>query len=130
YLLMAGSTNHMQYGLPNGKLCFYYSDGSCDSLLLINPENWPAIEQDAFDDGLAFKLKAPRPWRLLLTTGELSKEPGKLLKLRGAAGRYIPGGAATILDLTLNPGKELSYLEFEALSNEVVLGLMSLTLIR
>lgn len=130
YLLMAGSTNHMQYGLPNGKLCFYYSDGSCDSLLLINPENWPAIEQDAFDDGLAFRLKAPRPWRLLLATGELSKEPGKLLKLRGAAGRYIPGGAATILDLTLNPGKELSHLEFEALSNEVVLGLMSLTLIR
>ncbi len=130
YLLMAGSTNHMQYGLPNGKLSFYYLDGSCDSLLLINPENWPAIEQDVFDDGLAFRLKAPRPWRLLLSTGEVSKEPGKLLQLRGAANRYIPGGAATILDVTLNPDKELSHLEFEALSNEVVLGLMSLTLIK
>lgn len=130
YLLMAGSTNHMQYGLPNGKLCFYYLDGSCDSLLLINPENWPAIDQDAFDDGLAFRLKAPRPWRLLLSTGEISKEPGKLLKMRGAANRNIPGGAATIVDLTLNPDKELSHFEFEALSNEVVLGLMSLTLIR
>ncbi|MDD4361825.1 MAG: DUF4450 domain-containing protein [Bacteroidales bacterium] len=130
YMLMAGSTNHMQYGLPNGKLSFYYRDGSCDSLLLINPENWPAIEQDAFDNGLAFSLKAPRPWRMLLSTGEMTKEPGKLLQLKGAANRYIPGGAATVLDLTLNPDKELSHIEFEALSNEVVLGLMSLTLIK
>ena len=130
YLLMAGSTNHMQYGLPNGKLSFYYRDGSCDSLLLINPENWPAIEQDAFHDGLAFRLKAPRPWRILLSSGEMTREPGELLQLKGAANRYIPGGAATVLDLTLNPDKELSHLEFEALSNEVVLGLMSLTLIR
>jgi hypothetical protein len=58
---MAGSTNHMQCHIVNGIVKVHYTDGSCDSLELINPENWCPIEQDFFVDNVAFGIKAPRP---------------------------------------------------------------------
>jgi hypothetical protein len=45
-------------------------------------------------------------------------------------GRKIPGGAATVLDLPLDPAKELRSLTVRTLANEVVIGLMGLTLAR
>jgi hypothetical protein len=45
-------------------------------------------------------------------------------------GRAVPGGAATVLDLPLDPAKELQSLTVRALANEVVIGLMSVTLER
>jgi hypothetical protein len=45
-------------------------------------------------------------------------------------GRKIPGGAATVLDLPLDPAKELRSLTVRTLANEVVIGLMGLTLER
>jgi hypothetical protein len=48
---------------------------------------------------------------------------------KGAGGR-IPGGAANVLDLPLNPGKELKSVTVRSLANEVVIGLMAVTLAR
>jgi hypothetical protein len=45
-------------------------------------------------------------------------------------GREVPGGAATVLDIPLDPARELRTLTIRALANEVVIGLMSLTLAR
>jgi hypothetical protein len=45
-------------------------------------------------------------------------------------GRKIPGGAATVLDLPLDPAKELRSLTVRTLANEVVIGLMGVTLAR
>jgi hypothetical protein len=45
-------------------------------------------------------------------------------------GRRIPGGAATVLDLPLDPAKELRALTVRTLANEVVIGLMAATLER
>ncbi|HPO69753.1 MAG TPA: hypothetical protein PKV53_05520, partial [Anaerohalosphaeraceae bacterium] len=42
----------------------------------------------------------------------------------------VPGGAATVLDLALREDKELCGLTVEALANEVIIGLMGITLIR
>jgi hypothetical protein len=42
----------------------------------------------------------------------------------------VPGGAATVLNLPLDPAKELQSLTVRTLANEVVIGLMSLTLER
>ncbi|MDE5702502.1 MAG: DUF4450 domain-containing protein, partial [Bacteroides sp.] len=44
YLLMAGSTNHMQCHIDNGLVRVYYKDGTCDVMPLRNPDNWPPIE--------------------------------------------------------------------------------------
>jgi hypothetical protein len=128
YLLMAGSTNHMQCHIVNGIVKVHYTDGSCDSLELINPENWCPIEQDFFVDNVAFSIKAPRPYRVHLLSGLVSNNLEKDLTIKGVYGREIPGGAGVLLDMPLNPKKTLSHLTLETLSNDVVIGLMSITL--
>lgn len=129
YLLMAGSTNHMQCHIDNGVIRVYYKDGTCDSLPLVNPDNWPPIEQLFFEDGQAFNRHAPSLYRLRLKTGELSNDFSKELGFTGVS-REVDGGAAVLLDMPLNARKRLSHLVLETLSNEVVIGLMGITLQR
>ena len=45
-------------------------------------------------------------------------------------GGVVPGGAATVLELPLDATKELRSLKVGTLANEVVIGLMAVTLIR
>ena len=128
YLLMAGSTNHMQSRIDNGLVIVTYKDGSQDTLALRNPDNWCPIEQDYYVDGKAFQTVEPRPYRICLSTGDVSRDLGKTLDIQGVYGREIPGGAAQMLRMPLNPQKKLKSLTVRTLSNDVVIGLMSLTL--
>ncbi|MDR2776233.1 MAG: DUF4450 domain-containing protein [Tannerella sp.] len=130
YLLLAGTTNHMQCHTVNGAVIIGYKDGSADTLNLINPENWCPIEQDFFVDGQAFRLKTPRPYRLHLKSGLLSNNMEKDLDIKGVYGRAIDGGAGILLDMPLNKNKQLEYLHLETLSNDIVIGLMAITLQR
>jgi hypothetical protein len=127
YLLMAGSSNPMQSRFNNGEVIVSYTDGSSERLALDNPGNWWPIDQDYFIDDFAFRRPGPIPPRVELRTGRLRlPEPEEF---EGQGGR-IPGGAATVLDLPLNPGKELKSVTVRALANEVVIGLMAVTLAR
>jgi len=45
-------------------------------------------------------------------------------------GGKISGGAALVLDMPLNGKKELKSLTVRALSNEVIIGLMAVTLVQ
>jgi len=128
WLLMAGSTNHMQSRIDNGLVIATYKDGSQDTLILRNPDNWCPIEQDYYVDGKAFQTSEPRPYRVCLGTGDVSRDLGKILGIQGVYGREIPGGAAQMLRMPLNPHKRLKSLTVRTLSNDVVIGLMSLTL--
>lgn len=130
YLMMAGSTNHMQVHLDNGYVVATYTDGSADTLRLVNPENWCPIEQDFYVDNQAFSLKTPPPYRLHLKSGLISNELGKDLDIDGVYGRRIPGGAGVLLDMPLNPEKELQKLTLTTRVNEILIGLMGLTLQR
>ena len=129
YLLMAGSTNHMQCHIDNGLIRVYYKDGTCDKMALRNPDNWAPIEHIFFEDGLAFNRHAPALYRLRLKTGEISNNFGEELGFPGAS-RELDGGAAILLEMSLNPDKKLSHLVLETLSNDVVIGLMGITLQR
>ena len=129
YLLMAGSTNHMQSHIENAVLRVYYKDGSSDLLSLVNPSNWPPIEQIYFEDGKAFNRHAKSMYRLRLKTGEISNHFGEELGYKGVS-QIIDGGAAVILRMPLNHNKQLSHLVLETLSNDVVIGLMGITLHR
>jgi len=129
YLLMAGTTNHMQSHIENGNVRIYYRDGSSDVMRLVNPDNWPPIEQLYFEDGLAFNRKAPSLWRLDLTTGEISDKFGKERGYKGV-NQPFKGGGAVLLDMPLNPAKKLRRLVLETVSNDVVIGLMAVTLQR
>lgn len=130
YLLMAGTTNHMQTHFVNGRINVEYTDDTSDTLELINPENWCPIEQDYFENGLAFKLNAPRPYRLHLKTGLVSNDLEKDLKIDGVYGRKIDGGAALLLDMPLNNTKILRKISVQTVANDVIIGLMSVTLQR
>ncbi len=128
YLLMAGSTNHMQSRIDNGLVVATYTDGTTDSLMLRNPDNWCPIEQDYYIDGKAFQTLEPRPYRVCLSNGVVSRDLGKALNIEGVYGREIPGGAAQMLCMPLNSRKNLATLTLRTLSNDVVIGLMAVTL--
>jgi hypothetical protein len=128
YLLMAGSTNHMQSRIDNGLVVVTYTDNSTDTLALRNPDNWCPIEQDYYVDGKAFYCIGPRPYRVCLGTGTVSRDLGKALDIKGVYGREIPGGAAQMLRMPINLDKKLKSLTVRTLSNDVVVGLMGVTL--
>ncbi|HEY0864670.1 MAG TPA: DUF4450 domain-containing protein [Lacunisphaera sp.] len=127
HLLMAGSTNSMQSRLDNGEVIVAYTDGTTSRLALRNPETWWPIEQDYFIDDYQFRLDGPLPTRIDLKTGAVRVLDHETFK---GQGRVVPGGAATVLALRLDPDKELQSLTVRALANDVVIGLMAATLER
>lgn len=133
YFLMAGSTNPMQSQMVNGTITVQYVDGSTSELELKNPTNWWPIEQDLLDDNFAFELPDDKiPYRVKLKTGELYKGGtlSNYSSIKGFTDRQVEGGAATILDLPIDPTKELKSIKLTAVSNDVVIGMMSATVLR
>ena len=139
YLMMAGSTNPMQSRIANGCITVTYTDGSSEYLELGNPDNWCPIEQDYADDGKAFRLAYPRPYRVGLSSGKVSRtlfedlhlQANKTLGDQPSSKQqmlFIPGGAAQLIDMPLNPKKKLRSLTLRTLANDVVMGVMSITL--
>lgn len=130
YFLMAGTTNPMQSRIVNGEIIVNYTDGTLDKLELKNPQNWWPIEQDYYVDGFAFTTDAPRPIRIALKTGKEIPADYEYSAIRGFSNYGIDGGAATVLDLPLNNKKQLRNLVVRSVANDVVIGLMALTLAR
>ena len=126
-LLMAGSTYWMQSRRQNGHIAVQYTDGTRSVLKLENPTNWWPIDQDYFIDNGAFARPDPVPPRLDLKTAQLRISEPRDFSKRSAT---IAGGAATILDLELDPTKTLRNLHLEADANDVVIGILSLSLQR
>jgi len=133
YFLMAGTTNPMQSQIMNGKIIVQYVDGSITELELKNPTNWWPIEQDLFDDNFAFEIPDDKiPYRVKLKTGELYKGGtlSKYSSIKGFTDRQVDGGSATILDLPIDASKELKSIKLTAVSNDVVIGMMSATVLK
>lgn len=126
-LLVAGSTNAMQSQFENGQVIATYADGSTQVLPLHNPTTWWPIEQDYFIDDFQFRHPGPVPTRIDLKTGRI-----RVLELDTfkGQGRAVDGGAATVLRMKLDPQKQLRSLAIRATANDVVIGLMAVTLIR
>lgn len=130
YLMMAGTTNPMQSRMINGEIKVNYTDGTSAILPLKNPENWWPIEQDYFIDGLAFTTDAPKPPRVYFKSGEITRDFKNFVSIKGYSNYGIDGGAGTILELPLDKNKTLKDLTLKTIANDVVIGLMSLTLMR
>ena len=133
YFLMAGTTNPMQSQIVNGKITVQYVDGSTTELELKNPTNWWPIEQDLFDDNFAFEIPDDKiPYRVKLKTGELYKGGtlSRYSSIKGFTDRLVDGGSATILDLPIDANKELKSIKLTAVSNDVVIGMMSATVLK
>lgn len=132
FLLMAGTTNAMQYDVTNGTVSIYYTDGTKSDLVLQNPETWCPIEQDFYTDGLAFKINAPRPYRVAFKTGIVTRDMETAMKINPLEvyGREIKGGAGVILGIPLDNKKELRSIRWKAVANEVIIGVMAVTLLK
>ncbi len=139
YLLMAGSTNPMQYAIENAVVRVEYADGTRDELMLTPPVNWCPIEQDFLENATAFPQPELRPYRIGLASGKVSRHLFRDLHLEvnrnmadvpgfKKAVAEVEGGAAILLDMPLDAKKKLKRFTLRALSNEVVVGLMGITL--
>lgn len=131
--MLCGSTNHMQSQMENGQLIATYTDGTETTLSLRNPENWWPIEQDYYEDGYAFHLKEKPPVRIHLKSGKIYNgfaPDSTYSTLKGFSNRMIEGGAATILYLKIDPSKALKSVTIKTTASEVVIGLMSITIIK
>lgn len=132
-LMLCGSTNPMQSQLENGRLTVTYTDGTTTILSLRNPENWWPVEQDYYEDGYAFHRKSKPPVRIHLKSGQAFNgyAPDSVYTaLKGFSNRMIDGGAATVLYLDIDPLKEMRSLTVKTTAGEVVVGLMSVTVIQ
>ena len=127
YLLMAGTTDAMRSRCDNGELIVHYQDGSSSRVPLDNPNTWWPLETDYFIDEFAFSRPGPLPLRVDLKSGRVRVLEEKSFIGKGGS---VPGGAATVLDLQLDPAKELKSLTVRAVANEVLVGLMGVTLER
>lgn len=139
YLLLAGSTNPMQYAIEHAVVRVEYADGTRDELMLVPPVNWCPIEQDFLENATAFPQPELRPYRIGLASGKMSRHLFRDLHLEvnrnmadvpgfKKAVAEIDGGAAILLDMPLDGKKKLRRLTLRTLSNEVVVGLMGITL--
>lgn len=127
HLLMAGSTDGMKSRRDNGEIIIIYADGSITRVPLENPTTWWPIDQDYLIDDYAFRRPGPLPVRVDLMTGKIRVLDEKTFAGKGST---VAGGAATVLDVVLDPTKEVKSLTVRAIANEVVIGLMSATLER
>ena len=141
YLMMVGSTNPMQTHFVNAVVRVRYSDGTTDVLELRNPDNWCPIEQDYDYDGMAFNLPSPRPYRFALMTGTISRNLSEALAIETFKEAtdipenkrpvlQIKGGAGQLLDFQINPKKNLHSLTLTTTANDVIVGLMGITIQR
>lgn len=142
YLMLAGTTNNMQSRIDNALIMAEYEDGSIDTLHLENPINWPTINEEYVFDDYAFWSAPVMPLRFRLDNGAVSRHINskELLTIAppkaddkekkiGEEKRYaIEKGAGVILKMPLNPKKHLKYIRLATLSNDIVVGLMGLTL--
>lgn len=107
WFLVAGSTHPMHSQLDNGEIVIAYADGGTQRLPLHNPTTWWPIERDYQLEIDGFCVPGPHPPRIDLGAGR-----------------------ATLLDLPLDADRPLKSLTVRCLANEVVVGLMSATLLR
>jgi hypothetical protein len=97
----------MQSQFDNGEIVVRYADGIEERLPLTNPTTWWPIEGDYQVTIDGFCIPGPHPPRIDLGSGR-----------------------ATIVDLPLRPDLPLRSLTVRCLANDVVVGLMSVSLLR
>ena len=127
YLLITGVTLPQASRMVHGRITVAYADGAKAQLSLKSPETWWPIEQDYLLDDYLFIDEAPLPPRVDLRTGTTRILDPASFKGNGGS---VPGGAATILFLPLDPRKNLVSLKVEANLYGIVVALLAATLVR
>ena len=125
---MAGSTNFMQSRMDNGEVVVRYTDGSTARLALRNPETWWPIEQDYFIDDYQFPLEG----RSAAARRSEDRARFGCSILRRSRARARDSRAARLRCCIWRSIRQSSCraLTVRTFANDVVIGLMSVTLER
>jgi hypothetical protein len=121
YFLVSGSTNVMQCQITNAVIRLNYTDGQIDSLELVPPVNYwnlsPMIEASASPTGQSSRNDY---------TSEIDKFclPAKLPEIV----QLGENCRAMLLNLKLRQGVELKSISLETLSQEMVIGIIGITI--
>ena len=119
--LVCGSTNPMQIAIANAVLRFRYSDGSEETLELVNPDNFWSL--CAYEGAPSEKGQG--------TVNDYSYEHDAFCLPETPPDTVELGHQCRAVSLTwqLAEGKKLESVTLETLSQEIVVGLMALTLV-
>jgi hypothetical protein len=112
WLLVAGSSNPMQVRIANAVLRFEYADGVKEELELVNPTNFWSL--------------CPFLW----SDYEYAREGFSLPKEKPSQVQLGTNCRAMVYGWKLRPGVELKQVTLESLSEEVIIGLMGLSVCR
>ncbi len=119
YFLVCGSTNVMQCQIANAVIRLNYADGQTDSLELVPPVNYwnlSPIEAHAAGPGQASASDYNSMANRFCMPAKLPETVNLGENCR-----------AMLLNLKMRPGVELKSITLETLSQEVVVGLMGIT---
>ncbi|NLV75035.1 MAG: hypothetical protein GXY52_10220 [Chloroflexi bacterium] len=120
WLHLCGTTNPMQCGVPNARVVFHYADGVQQALDLVNPDNfWSLCPLSAQPTALG--QGSNNDYNYSTDGFALPVEPPETLQLGENCRSVIAG-------YTLRPDVPLESISLMALSQEVVIGLMGVTL--
>jgi hypothetical protein len=120
YFLICGSTNVMQCQIANAVIRLNYADGQTDSLELVPPVNYwnlSTIEAHAGGPGQASASDYDSKANSFCMPSKLPETVNLGVNCR-----------AMLLNLKMRPGVELKSIILETLSQEVVVGLMGITI--
>ncbi|MDP4273134.1 MAG: DUF4450 domain-containing protein [Bacteroidota bacterium] len=120
WMLIAGSTNIMQCQITNAVIRLNYADGKTDSLELVPPVNYWSLS--------TIYSHPQSPGSSLRNYYFAEKDKFCLPKKLPETVELGQNCRAMVLNLKLRPGVELESVTLETLSQEVVVGLMGVTI--
>lgn len=141
YLLLSGITFPMQSHIANARLTLHYDDGGTSVLDLVNPENFdngwgkPGGTYHYAANGMELIGEAqpdsgepvnPKAWRNVILRQHGTPDP--FVQPEWDLPALPPH--ADIVDVACDPGRGIRGLKVEVLSNEIIVGLLGVTLLR
>jgi Domain of unknown function (DUF4450) len=122
WLLVAGSTNPMQCHIANAIVVFHYADQSRDTLELVPPVNYWSL--------CPYDIKSPSPG--VVSRGDYTSEVDRFVVPKPWPQTVQLGQncRAILVSRNLKPGVRLERISLHARSQEVVVGLMGVTIMK
>lgn len=120
WLMVAGSTNPMQCNIANAAIIFNYADKSKDTLQLVPPTNYWSL--------CPYNIKSPSPG--VVSRGDYTSQTDSFV-VSGLWPEMIHLGQncrAVLLSRRMKQDVQLDSITLQALSQEVVVGLMGITI--
>jgi hypothetical protein len=139
-LLLSGMTFPMQSHIANARVTVHYADGQTSVLDLTNPKNfdngWGKFGGTYHYAANGIEIigeKQPENMEAVHAIGS----PGVILRQQGTPEPFVqpewdvvpPPPHADIVDVVCDPGRKIRHVDVEVLSNEIIVGLLGVTLL-